>query len=87
MALDDIELWVTEHYGKVTFDDVVFGWVEIHVACVPVMNGIAIGMGENRQLAIWDLYHDLTRSKNGPPLPLLPFFWHERRSRKNQEGS
>jgi hypothetical protein len=90
MALDDIELWIVDHYGPITYDSVVAPLVQVHVACVPLLNGMAIGMGPTRQLAVHDLYHDLTNSTSTvgkPDLPALPLFWHERRWRKSMEAA
>jgi hypothetical protein len=76
--LDDVELWVSDHYGKITTASVdfpQFGW-SITSVVVRVMDGVEIGMGQSRQLAIHDLYLRLT---SRPTLETqLPAWWQSR---------
>ena len=86
--LDDVEQWVTEHYGEITTSEVdfpQFGW-KVVSAVVPLYeSGIAIGMGMSRQLAIHDLYLDLV---SHPTLKTsLPPFWQRRRSELTGEAA
>ena len=62
LMLDDIEKWVVEHYGKIESESVQFPQLNsaITAVAVPIFNGLVIGMGTNRQLAIHDLYLRLT---------------------------
>lgn len=81
--IDDVEKWIVEHYGKYEHSIVDAGFFEVHAVAVPLMNGVSIGMGENLQLALHDLYLDL---KNGfCPVQVgvtrvdLHGFWKQRR--------
>jgi hypothetical protein len=78
IVLDDIELWVNDKYGPITTEEVdfpQFGW-KITAVAVPLLNGVQIGMGQSRQLAIHDLYLRLTTK---PELETsLPHWWQQR---------
>ena len=87
MAMDNIEAWIVGRYGRITYDEVQFpqfGW-SIVAAVVPVMGGVAIGMGIGRQLGNHDLYLKLT---NGGELEsALPEWWQQRADKRKESGS
>lgn len=81
MALDDIERWINERYGAIWHESVITPLVEIHSVAVPLFASVAIGMGPTRQLAIHDLYEELTVR---PELATgLTGFWRDRRNSLN----
>jgi hypothetical protein len=72
------EAWIMRMYGQITFSEAKGGFVEIHVAAVAVMNGIAIGMGDSRESAIMDLYEELLSTPIETP---LQGYWRDRRKK------
>lgn len=70
--------WITTRYGEMSLSFARVGGTEVHVATVAVMNGVAIGMGESRDHAIYDLYEDLRSAEISTP---LEGYWRTRREK------
>ena len=75
--LDEIERWINDRYGTIWHESVITPLVEIHSVAVPLFASVAIGMGPTRQLAIHDLYEELSQRRDLPTA--LTGFWRERR--------